>query len=294
MAERLNTIVCAFDATSPRITAYDIHEWMQQSLQIPEQTVSTIQIDGIKRQVYIKLIDNAKLQALLRETSGQAEYKHHNGVLSIVNIAVAGKGTKRFRIANLPPEVKEYAIRTALTPFGTVLAVIEEMWPNTYIYKVPNGVRQVTITLTKPIPSQLIVDGHRTLLSYEGQPTTCYGCGDIGHLYPTCPKRRNRATVPRDQQHETYATVVAPSTSTPPKITENATDVILSNNAEKPVDHTTPNMDVPRHEGGTYIEDTEPPPTVEPESHRIHRNIHSETAHQNKSNKIKWRKTPML
>jgi len=132
-----------------------------------------IQIDGIKRQVFIKLIDNAYVQALLGETNGQAEYKHQNGVLSTVNIAIAGMGTKCVRIANLPPEVKEHAIRTALTPFGTVLAVTAETWPKMYIYKVQNGVRQVTITLTKHIPSQLTVDGHRTLLSYEGQPATC-------------------------------------------------------------------------------------------------------------------------
>jgi len=139
-----------------------------------------IQIDGIKRQVIIKLIDNGYVQALRRETNGQAEYKHHNGVLSIVNIAIAGMGTKRVRITNLPPEVIEHAIRTALTPFGAVLAVIEEVWPKTciyiyiYIYKVPNGVRQVTITLTKHIPSQLTVEGQRTLLAYEGQPATYY------------------------------------------------------------------------------------------------------------------------
>jgi len=38
-------------------------------------------------------------------------------------------------------------------------------------------------------------------------------------------------------------------------------------------------MDVPRHEDDTYIEDTDPPPTVEAESHRIHSNVHSKTAH---------------
>jgi len=43
-------------------------------------------------------------------------------------------GTKRVRITNLQPEVKEHAIRTALTHFGTVLAVIEELWPKTYTY----------------------------------------------------------------------------------------------------------------------------------------------------------------
>jgi len=104
MAERLNTIFCTFDPTSPRVTAYDIHEWIQQVLRIPEHTVSMIQIDGIKRQLFIKLIDNAYVQALLRETNGQAEYKHHSEVLSIVNIAIAGMGTKRVRFTNLPPE----------------------------------------------------------------------------------------------------------------------------------------------------------------------------------------------
>jgi len=125
-----------------------------------------IQIEGTKRQVYINLIDNVYVQVLLRETNGRTEYKHHNGVLSIVNTAMAGMGAKRVRIASLPPEVKEHAIQTALTPFATVLALIEEMWPKTYIYiyKVPNGVRQITITLTQHIPSQLTVDGHRALL----------------------------------------------------------------------------------------------------------------------------------
>ena len=136
------------------------------------------------------------------------------------------------------------------------------------------------MTLTKHIPSQLTVDGHKALLSYEGQPATCYGCGDIGHVYLTCPKRRDRGAMSRDQQHKTYATVVAPSTSTPPTLTENATYVILSNNAKNLVDHTPRNMDVPRHEDDTCIEDTDPPPTVEPEPHRIHSEAQNETAHQ--------------
>jgi len=226
------------------------------------------------------------------EANGQAEYKHHNGVLSIVNIAIAGMGTKRVRITNLPPEVKEHAIRTALTSFGTVLAVIEEMWPKTYIYKIPNGF-QVTITLTKHIPSQLTVDGRKALLPYEGQPATCYGCGDIGHLYPTCPKRRERGAVSRDQQHKTYATVIARSTSTPPTLTENAAYVILNNNADNPVGHTPPNMDVPRHEDDTSIEDTDPPPTVEPEPHRLHSEAQNETAHQQKQQQNKMEQVPI-
>jgi len=55
-------------------------------------TLGMIQIDGIKKKVFIKLIYNAYVQALFRETNGQAEYKHHNRVLSIVNIAIAWDG----------------------------------------------------------------------------------------------------------------------------------------------------------------------------------------------------------
>jgi len=58
MAERLNTIMCTFDPTSPRITTYDIHEWIQQVLRIPEHTVGVIQIDGANRQVFIKVTNN--------------------------------------------------------------------------------------------------------------------------------------------------------------------------------------------------------------------------------------------
>jgi len=46
------------------------------------------------------------------------------------------------------------------------------------------------------------------------------------------------------------------------------------------VDHTPPNMDVPHHMDDTRIEDTDPPPTVERESHKVHSNAHSETAYQ--------------
>ena len=67
MAERLSTIMCKFDPTSPRITACDNHECIQQVLRIPEHIASVIQIDGIKRQVFIKFIDNAYVQALLRK-----------------------------------------------------------------------------------------------------------------------------------------------------------------------------------------------------------------------------------
>ena len=46
------------------------------------------------------------------------------------------------------------------------------------------------ITLTKHIPSHIMIAGHRGLVSYEGQLTTCYGHGEMGHFNQVCPKRQ--------------------------------------------------------------------------------------------------------
>ena len=50
-----------------------------------------------------------------------------------------------------------------------------------------NGVKVIMMKLAKHLPSQMNIAGHRTLPSYDGQPVTCYGCGDSGHINQACP-----------------------------------------------------------------------------------------------------------
>ena len=102
MAERRNTVVCTFDPASPKVTAYGIREWIHDILRIPGKTVNLIQIEGTKRQVHIKLADKQCVQVVLRETCGQADYRHNNGENSTVSNAIAGMVTKKIGIANLP------------------------------------------------------------------------------------------------------------------------------------------------------------------------------------------------
>ena len=148
MAIRSNTIVFTFDPASPRITAHDVHEWLHAEIRIQEQKVQMIQIDGIKRQVYVKVIDKDYILSIINGTGGQGEYKHHTGEISPVEIAIAGMGYKKIRVANLPPEVLDDILRAALAPFGQVLNIQIEMWERTYRYTVANGVRQVNVMLT--------------------------------------------------------------------------------------------------------------------------------------------------
>jgi hypothetical protein len=160
MGEHRNTIVCTFDGDSIRISALEIHDWIHNILRIPEQKVNMIQIDGTKRQVYIKMTDNEGAQDKIQGTGGQAEYKHANGEISTVGINKAGIGTRRERIANFQPEVAGDTLRASLAQYGKILFVKEETWARIYRYAVANGIRQVETTLTKHIPSHITMAGH--------------------------------------------------------------------------------------------------------------------------------------
>jgi hypothetical protein len=62
--------VCIFDLNSPRITAYQIRDWIYERLQLPKEEVRMIQIDGPKRRVYIKLATSEQMLAVLQKTAG--------------------------------------------------------------------------------------------------------------------------------------------------------------------------------------------------------------------------------
>jgi ribosomal protein L19E len=191
-----------------------------------------IQVDGIKRQVLIKLVNSDNVQKIIKETNGEAKYKHHSGEVSTVGIDAAGLGTKRVRVANLPPIVPDTALRTLLAPFGKVQKIQQEMWTKMYRYPVSNGIRQVTIILTKHIPSHLNVAKNRVLLSYEGQPSTCYVCGETGHMLQTCPKRRHKGNATETLQRESYAEIAAQNEPSPERPATIETTVIQMNATE--------------------------------------------------------------
>ena len=100
------------------------------------------------------------------------------GEISAVGLELAGMGMRRIRIANLPSEVTERSIRAALASYGEIVSIQDEIWPKAHRYKVANGAKVIIMKLAKHLPSQMNTAGHRALPSYDGQPVTCYGCGD--------------------------------------------------------------------------------------------------------------------
>jgi hypothetical protein len=171
---------------SPRIPAYDIHEWIFTQLRLEEDEVLMVHIDGIQRVVYIKLQHEQRLMQLLQTTQGHVEFRHSNGEISTVQIDMAGPGLKRIRIAHLPPEVSEQEIRVNLAKYGAVQDIQNEVWSRRYRYHVLTGVRIVSMALKTHVPSKTTIAGHRVMVAYEGQPLACFKCNESGHYHQEC------------------------------------------------------------------------------------------------------------
>jgi hypothetical protein len=183
-------MICTFERVNTRITAIEIHEWIHEKMEIPGQEVLMIQIDGTKRQVYIKVRMQEVIDNIITRTKGALKYAHKEGILSTVKIGIAGLGGRRIRIANLPPEMPRMTIIRALETYCKVADIKDEMWSQTYHYKVSSGILLiVNIELTKRIPSHLTIGGYRALVSYDRQPTTCCTCNESGHFIQNCPRR---------------------------------------------------------------------------------------------------------
>ena len=156
-----------------------------------------IQIDGPRRHVYIKFSDPHRMQEILTATQGQADFRHENREISKVRIEAVGLDMRRVRVTNLPTEVADRTLKMVLGKYGEERDIHAETWSNIYRYPVANRIRVVVMTLVQHIPSHMVVTGHRTLVSYEGQSTACYGCNEPGNLCTACPRRRRTRAVDR-------------------------------------------------------------------------------------------------
>ncbi|KAI9086450.1 hypothetical protein K1719_031534 [Acacia pycnantha] len=61
----------------------------------------------------------------------------------------------------------------------------------------------VSLDLTKPLTSKIMVDGELIYMEYEGLPTICFNCGRYSHLQGACPALR--ASSSNDQPEATLA-----------------------------------------------------------------------------------------
>jgi hypothetical protein len=179
-----------------------------------------IKTDAIKRRVYLKFIEDQYVLDIVQNINGRLEYRHSTGKISIVRLEIPGMGTRKVRITNLPLETPERTLRNALVPYGDIISIQDERWSNTYRYTVANGVKVATIKLSKHIPSHMVIAGHRTLVSYDRQPSTCYRCGETGHVHQHCPNRRRKIKPAEKKPENSWAQILVNGPHTKHDVTQ--------------------------------------------------------------------------
>ena len=186
------------------------------------------------------------MQALLTETQVQGDFRHDNGEILEVRIEAVRLGVRRVRVANLSPEVADRTLKMVLGAYGEIREIQAETWSNAYRYPVANGIRVVEMTLIQHIPSHTVVACHSTLISYEGQPTTCYGCNETGHLYTVCPHRRWAQAEDRQTPTMSWAEVAAKGpTQSPPIAAVENTEMAVPENTNTGTQHSKDELPPP-------------------------------------------------
>jgi hypothetical protein len=190
-------------------------------MNLREDEETMVQIDGANRQVYIKIGEYQRMCEILTLTKGEEKIRHSNGEMSRVRIEAAGLGIKRVRLTNVPSEIPDRIIQMVLEKYGLVKGIQAETWSRTYRYPVENGTRAATVVLVAHIPSHLMVAGHISLVSYDGQPPTCYECNETVYIYiyiymcvcvcvcVVCPKRRRVEAAGGEGRSQSWADVAA-------------------------------------------------------------------------------------
>jgi hypothetical protein len=104
----------------------------------------------------------------------------------------------------LPPEVHNDILKETLASFVKCWPYMPRRGPRPIDTPCQMGYGRLWCIWPDICP-HLTIAGYRILLSYEGQPATCYGCGEIGHLYQARPARRATETERQDPTKTTYA-----------------------------------------------------------------------------------------
>lgn len=249
---RVNTVKVSFDRSIARPTALEIHRWVTNVLHLGADQIEALQLVGPENAVYIKLITKSLYEKVLIQHQGTSQATLAGGITTNITLEPADIDTINVRIFNLPPELPNEKIRQVLCAFGTVYQVNNETWSAGYDHRVSNGVRQVKMSISKVIPSNLTVCGKKAYVTYIGQEPTCFLCNSTSHLKQDCPtKMTHLGSVPskRRMLSDLFKPVTAPpaTTSNAPdvdaEIAEISSAIVDAVSARKPVDRKASRTD---------------------------------------------------
>lgn len=162
------------------VLATDVVNFIEESEAVPTSSIKCVQV-GIDRSIYVTFRDESTANDVAELDTVQI-----NGVN--VFVTMADQVRTWVKIYYLPFEVNNRELFEVLREFGNVHSVRQDrMSLHSEIF---NGIRTVSMTIRKPVPSYLSVQGYQVYAFHRGQVKTCKICHRPGHLQKNCPEIR--------------------------------------------------------------------------------------------------------
>ena len=102
-----------------------------------------------------------------------------------IPVTPADRQTISVYLRDLPIEISDDSVRSALESFGDVFSVPSTVYKD--FLSIRNGTRVLLMSVKQPIPSSLNVLGFTCRTWYPGQPAFCSICRQSGNLPRACP-----------------------------------------------------------------------------------------------------------
>lgn len=206
---RKTTVTLSLRHVTRRLNYYDVHCMVRDYLHVHLDQIIAIHLDAMKNMVFLKLNREELAERVAAALpNGFLWTDPETGKQHLVPVSLE-TGLQLVRVHQVPIEVPNALIASALAVYGIVVGnVINETFgahmPFPGVY---SGVRSVRMKIQKPIPSSIVVDGEKTLVTYNGQTKTCMRCGSTSHLRAECASTAPRST-PAQNRVRTMADAV--------------------------------------------------------------------------------------
>ena len=136
---RKNTIQVQFQQNATRPSAMEVHNFIENKLQLNEDQIDTIQLVAQDRFIYIKVTSVTIMQRILNQyTNEEIAFTYGNGEITKVSVDIAIGNLITVRVFDLPPEVPDEILKAKLQLYGTVHDIRKEKWSQQYNLKVYN------------------------------------------------------------------------------------------------------------------------------------------------------------
>lgn len=185
---RKNTVVLNLRSIPKRLTHLDVHLLIQNCIGVTVDQVVAIHYDMLKNVVFLKLAREDLAEKIADKFVNGIKFLDAATSKEYIVPITREMGLTSVRVHQIPIDVPNSLIVSALSLYGTVVGnVVNETFGQHMPYaSVYSGVRSVRMTIKKPIPSFVEIDGEKTLVTYTGQIKTCMRCGSSDHFKAEC------------------------------------------------------------------------------------------------------------